>query len=119
MVLNPFGVSDAVTMGTVDHVNELRHSGVQRHSTFTGIVPTLPRWRRSSSASPTMSAGAGCTVRWYDDGRVQTGQLYRVDGVPLVGSLVDVRVKGDDAYTATSGRNEFMSGRLAAAPCWC
>ena len=45
-----------------------------------------------------------------DDGRVQTGQLHRVDGVPLVGSLVDVRVKGDDAYAATSGRNEFMSG---------
>jgi hypothetical protein len=33
-----------------------------------------------------------------------------VKGRPLTGSFVDVRVKGDDAFAATSGRNDWQTG---------
>lgn len=55
---------------------------------------------------------SNCTVRWYEDGRAHTGQLHRVDGHPLVGSRMDVRVKGDDAYAATSGRGDLIAGSI-------
>jgi hypothetical protein len=53
---------------------------------------------------------SSCDVRWYDAERAHTGRLHRVNGRPLTGSLVDVRVKGDDAYAATSGRKDWQTG---------
>jgi hypothetical protein len=53
-----------------------------------------------------------CTVRWYEGGRARTGQLHRVDGRPLVGSRVNVRVNGDDAYVGTSGRADVIGGSI-------
>lgn len=55
---------------------------------------------------------SNCTVRWYEDVRAHTGQLHRVDGHPLVGSRMDVRVKGNDAYAATSGRGDLIAGSI-------
>jgi DivIVA domain-containing protein len=56
-----------------------------------------------------------CTVTWSVGGESHTGQLDRELGSHRAGTSLDVRVRGDKAYTATSGIFNLGLGTLIAA----
>jgi uncharacterized protein DUF3592 len=80
---------------------------LQQYRSGTPVAATIVQCQSSGKGSQ-----SECTVRWYEDGKAHTAQLHRVDGHPLVGSRVDVRVTGDDAYAATSGRAGLIGGSI-------
>jgi len=80
---------------------------LRQYRSGTPVVATIVKCQSSGKGNQ-----SECTVRWYEDGKAHTAQLHRVDGHPLVGSRVDVGVKGDDAYAATSGRTGLIGGSI-------